>query len=184
MTERTIAIGDIHGCGTALETLLSALELTENDRLVLLGDIVDRGPQTRQVIELLLQLKSDGQEIILIRGNHEEMLLDALRGGSLSQMWQTYGGQDVLDSYELANVKDIPEDHLKFLQSSINYWENDSDIFVHANLHPQRSLADQFPQYLRWQRFTGQEAPHCSGKRVIVGHTPCGMDSLTSGTSG
>ena len=183
MPARTIAIGDIHGCGTALSTLLSLLEITDQDTVVLLGDIVDRGPDTKGVIEQLLRLKSHCHELIYIRGNHEEMMLDALDTGTLNSMWLFHGGQEVLDSYEVDTVQDIPEEHVDFIRSSLNYWENDSEIFVHANVQHGRPLDVQFRQFLRWERYKGNEPPHPSGKRVIVGHTvmPHGMPRVSPG---
>ncbi|QDU81219.1 Serine/threonine-protein phosphatase 1 [Polystyrenella longa] len=183
MAGRTIAIGDIHGCSTAFETLLDMLQVTSEDTIVLLGDIVDRGPGTKQVIETTINLKSRCKQLIYIRGNHEEMLLDALKAGPLTSTWLFYGGQEVLDSYEIESVEQLPESHVNFIESSRDYWENQTDIFVHANVQHDRPLDEQHPQVLRWERYTGTKPPHFSGKRVIVGHTvmPQGMPKFSPG---
>lgn len=166
---RTIAIGDIHGCHAALALLLSRLEPTADDTFVVLGDIVDRGPSTSAVVDCLLDL---GQQcgLVFIRGNHEEMMLDALQGGPMRDMWLSYGGAETLASYGGAENM-IPPHHVEFLNSSVDYFETDADIFVHANLEPEIPLDQQTPHALRWLRLTGIESPHHSGKRVICGHS-------------
>lgn len=180
---RTIAIGDIHGCGTALRTLLDTLEVTEEDTIVILGDIVARGPDTEGVIEQLLALRSRCRQFIFVRGNHEEMLLSAFEDGPLTPMWMMHGGRDVLTSYDVDHVNQMPAEHLDFIRSSVNYWEDDTHIFVHANLDFRHPLDEQHPQYLRWERYTGSEPVYPSGKTVVVGHTvmPHGMPQSHAG---
>ncbi|MDB5391308.1 MAG: pphA 1, partial [Planctomycetaceae bacterium] len=118
MSGRVLAIGDIHGCNTALETLLSQLQITGADSVVLLGDIVDRGPGTRQVIERLIELKSQCQ-LQFVMGNHEQMLLSALDHSAEMSRWLLYGGREVLDSYATeSGPGTIPELHLEFLRSA------------------------------------------------------------------
>jgi serine/threonine protein phosphatase 1 len=167
---RTFAIGDIHGCDVALDTLLSKLALTAQDKVVLLGDVVDRGPDSRRVIERLIDLQAKCQ-VVLILGNHEEMMLDALRGGEWLQSWLAYGGATTLASYG-DDPANIPREHLDFLSSGREFAETEFDIFIHATLDPRLELPAQPPELLRWTHLTGNESPHVSGKRVICGHTP------------
>lgn len=169
MSPRTFAIGDIHGCRTALAVLSQSLELQPDDRVILLGDIVDRGPDSRGVIEDLLDLQNVCQ-MVFIRGNHEEMMLDALDSRDQFDCWMMVGGQEAMESYH-NDVKNIPPQHREFVQSSCDYYETPTEIFVHANLEPGIALQKQTPQWLRWQHLTGWEYPHESGKRVICGHT-------------
>lgn len=170
MKGRTLAIGDIHGCDAALDALLSGLKLTPEDTLIVIGDVIDRGPGSRQAVARLLQIKRRC-ELVFIMGNHEEMLLDALAGGPVLEAWLHYGGQEAVDSYG-GRLEDIPGEHLEFFQSAVDYWETDTEIYVHASLQPDVPLAQQTREWLRWARFTGLEQPHASGKRVICGHTP------------
>ena len=167
---RTIAIGDIHGCDVALQVLLSELKLTADDMLVVLGDVVDRGPGTRQVIEQLIQLQQTCR-LVFIMGNHEEMMLDVIGGGDWAAGWIQYGGYAALESYGGA-LDQVPAEHVEFLKSACDYFETDSEIFVHATLDPAVPLSEQTPDCLRWNKLTGLETPHPSGKRVICGHTP------------
>ena len=170
MSGRTLAIGDIHGCDTALRSLISHVEIQPDDTLVILGDVVDRGPGSRDVIEQLLALKNQCQ-FIFIQGNHEEMMLDALSGGEWVDDWYRYGGDTTLISYG-GDKTGIPQAHLDFLRSGLDYWTNEIGVFVHANLEPGVPLEEQIPEWLRWTHLTGFEKQHPSGKRVICGHTP------------
>ena len=141
MSGRILAIGDIHGCNTALDTLLGQINVQPEDTVVLLGDIVDRGPGTRQVIERLLELQQQCN-LHFIRGNHEEMLLGVLDGTIDDSRWLLFGGREVLDSYD-GTTDDIPATHVEFLRSSVDYHETTTDIFVHANLEPGVPLPEQ-----------------------------------------
>lgn len=170
MSGRILAVGDIHGCNTALDTLLGQLQLAADDCVVILGDIVDRGPGTRQVIERLLELQQYCA-LQFVKGNHEQMLLGALDGTYPESNWLMFGGREVLDSYGEA-LENLPAEHLDFLRSSIDYFETATEVFVHGSLEPGVPLVDQHEKWLRWTRFTGQELPLPSGQRVICGHTP------------
>jgi serine/threonine protein phosphatase 1 len=166
---RTIAIGDIHGCDTALSVLLRALAPTADDTIVALGDVVDRGPDTRACIDRLLTLREQCR-LIHLMGNHEEMALDAMSGGVWSQAWPRYGGDEMLASYG-GSPADIPADHLEFIKSGRDFFETESTIFTHATVRPDLPLDQQNVHYLRWNRLTGREPPHVSGRRIICGHT-------------
>ncbi|MBX3441875.1 MAG: serine/threonine protein phosphatase [Planctomyces sp.] len=166
---RLLAIGDIHGCDVALHTLLRALKLTKEDTVVILGDVVDRGPNTRRCLDILLDLREECR-LVHLMGNHEEMFLDALQGGRWSNAWLQNGGDEMLASYG-GEFDNIPSQHLDFLRSGRDYYETELDIFVHATPHFDTPMDEQSGQSLRWNRITGREPPHCSGKRVICGHT-------------
>jgi serine/threonine protein phosphatase 1 len=166
---RTLVVGDIHGCDTALEILLDKMEPQPTDRLVILGDVIDRGPGSCEAIDELLRAERTC-ELTFILGNHEEMMLDVLASGP-PQMWLRHGGIATLDSYG-GRVDRIPDAHLELLNRAVAYWESSSVICVHANLEPGVNLASQQPAWLRWQKLTGLEFPHPSGKLVVCGHTP------------
>lgn len=171
MSGRVLAIGDIHGCNTALDTLLGELQIQSTDTVVLLGDIVDRGPGTRQVIDRLIELRSECR-LRFVQGNHEQMLFRALEHTAEMPKWLMFGGREVLDSYaEESGQEVIPETHLDFLRTAEDYFQTPTTVFVHANLEPGIPLTEQHEIWLRWTRFTGQEAPRESGQRVICGHT-------------
>lgn len=169
MAGRVLAIGDIHGCNVALEILLAELLPDQSDTVVILGDVVDRGPHSRQVIDRLLDLRTQ-TNLVFIQGNHEEMLLDALTGGPWAQSWLMYGGRETLDSYD-GRLDSIPDSHIDFCRGGLNFFETPDTIFVHATLQHDLPLDQQSPFDLRWNKLTRATLPHHSGKRAICGHT-------------
>jgi len=169
-SKRHLAIGDIHGCAVALDALITAVQPTPADTLVTLGDYVDRGPATKRVIELLLGLRGQCEHVAL-RGNHELMMLDALNSQAWLRPWLGAGGEATLSSYG-GSFADIPDDHLQFLQHSLQpYFECDRYFFVHANTRADMPLDRQPDAALYWQKFRDPEA-HVSGKIMVCGHTP------------
>ncbi len=170
MPSRTIAIGDIHGCSKALSALVAAVGPSKEDLLIPLGDFVDYGPDSKAVIEQLIALRQRCR-LVPIFGNHEEMLLMALHDTTMLDGWLSSGGRATLRSY--GSLKAIPQEHLEFLMICRLFFETDTHIFVHANYVPNVPMQKQSDAYMRWE-FLGTEppAPHCSGKTVVVGHTP------------
>jgi serine/threonine protein phosphatase 1 len=167
---RTFALGDIHGCDVALRMLLAQVPLRADDVLIVLGDVIDRGPRSREVIDLLLDV-AERCRLISVMGNHEEMLLDVLSHARPIREWLDLGGQETLLSYG-GIIDDIPDEHRAYLAGMVDYWETDTDIFIHASLHPDEPMDRQRLDRLRWKSLQGNELPHYSDKRVICGHTP------------
>ena len=178
MAGRTIAIGDIHGCRDALAALIDAIQPDSSDTIVTLGDYLDRGPHSRGVVEYLIGL-SKRCRLIPLMGNHEEMLLDALRDISNLRKWLTCGGADCLRSYgwapggpKRALAGWFPESHLTFLASCRAYFETPTHLFLHAGYVPELPMSLQPALALRWRVTDAATAvPHSSGKIAIVGHT-------------
>ena len=170
MPGRTLAIGDVHGCLRALTTLLGVLRPANDDTVVFLGDAVDRGSSSREVVSQVLSLRNTCK-VVFIMGNHEEMMRNAISGLGLFNAWLFAGGEATLDSYGGA-IEQIPPQHIRFLMTALSFWESNTEIFVHASLEPNVSLKNQTSDFLRWKHLGGSERPHISGKRVICGHTP------------
>ena len=172
MPQRTIAIGDIHGCSAALDALLDAIRPRPGDLIVTLGDYINRGPDSRGVIERLIDL-APRCRLVPILGNHDQMLLD-VRSGKHPIFWLLdMGGMTTLDSYGPGRYLDlIPEEHYEFLGRCHDYFETESHIFVHANYFPDIPMAEQHVGMLRWESLGDMTpGPHESGKVVVVGHT-------------
>jgi calcineurin-like phosphoesterase family protein len=196
MTPRTIAIGDIHGCSRALETLLAAIGPRPEDAIVTLGDYVNRGPDSRGVIDRLIAL--EGQcTLVPILGNHDQMFLQILldaraarasappegsRAGAIPMNlshWLQMGGAATLASYGIpprragaVELARVPDEHVAFLERCRNYHETETHIFLHAQYEPDMPMEGQPSHILRWESLrNGTPSPHVSGKRAIVGHT-------------
>lgn len=172
MSGRLIAIGDIHGCAPALDALLEAIDPTPDDCIVTLGDYVDRGEDTKGVIDRLLELGRHCQ-LKPLMGNHEEMMLDVIRDEVPPFRWLQFGGVETLESYGFCgDMSVIPRPHLDFLNGLLPFYETEEVFFVHANYQPRVPLHRQPLNALRWQKLTEVvPAPHMSGKLAVVGHT-------------
>jgi serine/threonine protein phosphatase 1 len=172
MPERVIAIGDIHGCDAALRTLVETISPQLNDTLVILGDCVDRGPNSAGVIEQLLELRENCRLVPLL-GNHEEMMLNFLDGRPQPDNWLLCGGGATLDSYTQKDKNaGIPNEHIDFIRSFVDYFETSAHFFVHGAYHPEQPLPEQRWQNWRWHSLRDMvPGPHVSGKQAIVGHT-------------
>jgi serine/threonine protein phosphatase 1 len=171
MGQRTIAIGDIHGCATALDGLLGAIQPAADDTLVVLGDYIDRGPESRTVVQRLIELTSGGEVAVLL-GNHEEMLLLACEDEMELAGWLGYGGRETLASYGVEHPSQLPAAHLQFIRGGMDYHETAAHFFVHANYLPEVPLTRQPPWVLRWESLWQRiPPPHANGKIAVVGHT-------------
>ena len=171
MDGRTLAIGDIHGCSSSLRTLISRLDISPQDHLIFLGDYVDRGPDSRGVIDEIISLQSETQ-VTCLKGNHEVAMLAARNSQAAQFQWlaPVYGGAQTLASYSTTELSDIPEAHWDFLGHLQPFHETESHIFVHANLEADVPLQDQSDNVLYWTHLTSPR-PHQSGKTMICGHT-------------
>lgn len=172
---RTLVIGDIHGCSKTLSCLLAAIRLEPTDTLYLLGDYIDRGPDSRGVIDIILMLQNEGFDIRPIRGNHEEMMLLAIRSGIFEDLldWLENGGDATLKSYDVDHPKDIDREHLRFLEELPYYRTTRQYLFVHAGLdfsldHP---LSEAGRTAMLWTRDSKVNSKMIGGRTLVTGHS-------------
>lgn len=174
-TKHYYAIGDIHGCMDKLLSLMDNIRLrAETDTLVFLGDYIDRGPNSYEVVEYLIELQAKYPKTIFLKGNHEEMLEKYLEGPD-RYTYLVNGGQITLENYLIRQKPPeppIPETHLNFFNSLYSYYETDQYIFVHAGLREHVPLEDQSLDDLFWIREGFIESRADFGKQIIFGHTP------------
>ena len=167
------AIGDIHGCFNALETLMEAVSPAADDELIFLGDYVDRGPNSAHVIEYILQLPESQRTTLL--GNHEIMMLEFRAQVPDSSRWVGYGGAETLASYGIRTVEGwteaVPDTHWQFLEELDHYHYVEDHVFVHATVQPHLPLLEQSPQSLFWDKLDFNQPPYEEGLTVICGHT-------------
>ena len=195
--DRLYAIGDVHGCFDLLTHLLQLIEhdlssrAPKEARLVMLGDYVDRGPQSRDVCELLFALASEGRAICL-RGNHEQVMLDVLDGDeSALRFWLEYGGEATLRSWDIpekiideawyavegagrliSQFREMVNPQLvEWLRGLPIYYMHGDYLFVHAGIRPRITLEDQTEQDMLWirQPFLQSRARH--PWKIIHGHS-------------
>jgi serine/threonine protein phosphatase 1 len=172
---RTLALGDIHGCLHALNRLLEMVRPEPDDVLIMLGDYVDRGPDSRGVIDRLLDL-CEHHRLVCLRGNHDQMMLEAFIDPVALRDWLQFGGRQTLASYARngspGSLDDVPESHWEFFESTVPYYETTTHFFVHANVRCNIPLDEQSRAMLYWQKLAAADsAPHTSGKIMVCGHT-------------
>ena len=173
---KTFVIGDIHGCHQALTELWQRISpVTAADTVVFLGDYIDRGPGSRQVVDEILMIRRDLPRVITLMGNHEQMLIDFLEGKEGAPFLEV-GGVETLASYGLAAGREealaLPSSHLNFFRELLPFWQNREAIYVHAGLMPARPLALQPKSWLFWAREEFFRSDYDFGKPVVYGHTP------------
>lgn len=172
---RFLAIGDIHGCFTALTTLERLVPITSDDIVVAVGDYINRGPNSQAVIDWLIARKAAGK-LVALRGNHEIMMLRARENEQELQTFLEVGGRATLASYspleDEGRLSDVPPEHWEFLEHTQPHFETASHIVVHANLYADVALQDQPDFMLYWEKFDPLQGPHESGKIMVCGHTP------------
>ncbi len=170
---RTIAIGDIHGCLLALNAVLDAIDPQPEDVIVTLGDYVDRGPDSRGVLNRLIALAGQCR-LVPILGNHDDMLLQS-RYSPNPTAYIVMGGISTLASYGASAPPDmslIPDEHFAFLENCVDYHETETHIFLHATYLPHLPMSQQPGLALRWESLRDCiPGSHHSGKTAIVGHT-------------
>lgn len=170
-----IAIGDVHGCAKSLAALIDRLAPTEDDHLVFVGDYVDRGPDSKGVIDRLFEIDLMSR-CTFLRGNHESLMLDYLDHGEF-ELWRMNGGLPTLESYRASKEKiEIPESHVDFLRETKLYYEDPDFFFVHAGLRPDISVSKNVERaderVFLWERGHLNARALAWEKPVVCGHTP------------
>ncbi len=168
---RIFAVGDIHGCDRLLQILLKKLPINWGvDRLIFLGDYVDRGDGVKEVIDILLDLKKRYPDsVIFLKGNHEVMFLNFLRGID-KKSYFVLGGNCTIRSY--GGVDAIPRRHLAFFKSLDLYYDTEDYFFVHAGLRPGIPITQQIEDDFLWIRSRFFKSDYDWGKTIVFGHTP------------
>ena len=173
------AVGDVHGCLDQLERLLDRVQPDlERDVLLFVGDYIDRGPESRGVVDYVLRLqqKYPREHIICLKGNHEAMLLEFLQGVKRERFLFNGGLHTVRDYWgdNWDSLKELllPPDHEEFYRELRLYYETPEFIFVHGGLKPGVPLEEQQEDDLLWIRGEFITSPEDFGRLVIFGHTP------------
>ena len=174
--DKIFAVGDIHGSFDRLQELMKKIPIDfARDTLVFIGDYIDRGPASVEVVDYLIDLKKQVPQTIFLKGNHEDMLEKYLDGTDRFT-YLLNGGQNTLDSYLSKNLQSelypIPSDHMEFFKTLRLYYETEAYIFVHAGLRPKVPLASQETEDLLWIRDKFIYSKYNFGKTVVFGHTP------------
>lgn len=173
---KTFIVGDVHGCLGMLQRLMDHIGWRpEVDRLIFLGDFIDRGSESRGVVEYVLEISKRSEHVECLMGNHEKILLDFLDGRDMNTFFVN-GGLATLNSYRGETPKYggflIPDEHLSFFRSLKLLIELDDFYIVHAGFRPGVPIEQQTTEDLLWIRDSFIFSNYYFGKRVIFGHTP------------
>ncbi|PSJ72674.1 serine/threonine protein phosphatase [Sphingobacteriales bacterium UPWRP_1] len=171
------AVSDIHGCKKTFEKLLfETLQLQKTDELYLLGDYIDRGPDSKGVIDLILQLREEGYRVFTLRGNHEDMMVSCLEMEYIDDMhlWVAQGGKETLQSFGVTNPHQIPSKYWQFFDELELYLELDDYLLVHAgfNFTKGNFFADELAMLWIRNWYSDIKPQLLNGKTIVHGHTP------------
>jgi serine/threonine protein phosphatase 1 len=174
--QRTFIIGDIHGCLDMLEKLMDKITWSpDKDRLIFLGDYIDRGGSPKGVVDYILDLTRRSSLVECLKGNHEAMLLDFLTGRDRF-MFIINGGWKTLESYGMYESGEddsaIPLEHRSFYESLKLYVELEDYYVVHAGFKPGLDIKKQTEDEMLWIRKSFVSSDFDFGKKIIFGHTP------------
>ncbi len=177
---RELFIGDIHGCCETFKKLIERIELNKSDTLYFVGDYIDRGPDSKGVIDYILELREKGYSLHTLRGNHEQMMLDSLKEGGAFDLWMLNGGESTLESFGISSAEGLDRPYMEFFSQTPHYVKTDKFIVVHAglNFYADDPLADK--DSMIWIRNFAVDRSYLNGRLLIHGHTPMDRESVVS----
>jgi len=172
------AIGDVHGCFETLRAMCeNALRFSETDTVIFLGDYVDRGPESREVLDYLNTLKTNGYNVATLRGNHDDLLVQGRFSAERARFHMMAGGAETLQSFGVNDHRSVPIEYCDMIDSMPFVHEEKDFVCVHASLNKNVPAPYQDFQTLLWERLTDDDVDN-SGRRVIAGHTPQTIDEI------
>lgn len=180
---KKFVITDIHGCRLTFQKLLEKVKFSDEDKLFLLGDYIDRGPDSKGVISDIMYMQKQGIQIECIRGNHEDQMLLAKNNPSEAVQWWRWGGKETTASFGYSlpsEIKKIPNKYWKWLNDLPHYIEEDNYIMVHAGLN--FKVPDPMNDYssILWARQWYDQINYnwLEDRIIIHGHTPANQEAI------
>ena len=181
---KSFIVGDLHGCSDMLEEMLNIIPWNpEKDNLIFIGDYIDRGKDSKGVIDILLKLMESSSKVQCLLGNHESLFLEYFYGRS-ENSFILNGGGATLNSYRVKDKIYIPPEHVTFIRSLKTLIELDNYYIVHAGLKPGVEIEKQTIKDKIWIREEFIFSDYDFGKKVIFGHTPFPAPYIVSGKIG
>jgi serine/threonine protein phosphatase 1 len=185
-------IPDIHGCPDTLKALIEEqIKPTLNDELYFLGDYIDRGPGSKEVIDYIRKLKKDGYSVTTLKGNHEDFLLELydaemnsksawynVFGNQKRKQWFRIGGKECLKSFNVNSVKEIPVEYIEWLQGLEYYARLDEFVLVHAGLNFKHSDPYKDKHSMMWIRDYPIQPWKIQNRKIIHGHVPVTLELI------
>ena len=190
---RTWVIPDVHGCLLTLLTLVEDLiGLRTDDSLIFLGDVIDRGPSSKGVIDYILKLKDEGINVKVLKGNHEEYMAKVFRDEQaktgLRRMlglksvtfkdWMLYGGAETMSSFNANNVEAIPEKYIEWIESLDFYMQWKNFLIVHAGFNFELDDIFSDTESMMWIREYKIDPEKLGNRKIIHGHVPVSLEFI------
>ncbi|NOX45529.1 MAG: serine/threonine protein phosphatase [Chlorobi bacterium] len=173
MRNRLFAIGDVHGCFDSLKYLVETkIQLHKKDKLVLLGDYIDRGDKSKEVVDYIIELKKKGFDIVPLMGNHEALLLDAYKNEKNISKWIQNGGNETLKSFEINSIKNIDPKYLTFFKELEYFYLLGEFLFVHAGFNNDLIKPFDDKYFMLWKCKESYANPLLVNKTIVHGHNP------------
>ena len=177
--KRIFAIGDIHGCNEAFQKMLfEEIKVQKTDMIYCIGDYIDRGPDSKGVIDTILDLRNKNYNIKTIRGNHEEMMMHSEDGLRDFELWYSNGGDITLESFGVDTYDGFKKEYKDFFEGTVFYLTDENYIFVHAGLNFEASDIFEDKEAMLWKRDFSPEQPVLGNRILILGHTPLPLRSI------
>ena len=179
MNNRLFAIGDIHGCFDSFKRLMEeTIQIKYGDKVILLGDYIDRGTQSKEVVDYIIDLQEKDFDVIPLLGNHEAMLLDAINNKNAVPLWIQNGGAETLKSFGINSVANLQSKYIDFFKRLILFYSIEEYLFVHAGFND--SIEDPFEDtyHMIWKCNDHYTHPILRNKKIIHGHCPIRYDLL------
>ncbi len=181
---KSYVIGDIHGCIKTLRSLLFDIcVITPADRLIFLGDYIDRGPKPKEVVELIIKLENDGYEIIALKGNHEQMLIDSVNQPKALKNWLRNGAVNTLDNFEIMSPGFLDDNYLNFFLKLKPFFLTDDFAIVHGGFNFDIKNPYTDTEAMIWSRPIKIDKSKIGYRKMIVGHTPTSLEEIKQSLS-
>ena len=183
---------DIHGCAQTLKALIEdMIQPTKYDHLYFLGDYIDRGPASKDVIDYLMNLQKEEFNLHLLMGNHEEYVLKSYeeelnlksflgikQKNKKKKEWLTFGGKETMQSFKITDLKDFPMEYLDWMRNLEYYIELDDFILVHAGLNFRIDDPLEDKDAMLWVRDYDINPSKINNKRIVHGHVPVNLEFI------
>lgn len=180
---RIFAIGDIHGCNEAFQKMLfEKIKIEKTDVIYCIGDYIDRGPDSKGVVDTIIGLRGKGYQIKTLRGNHEQMMMNSGQSEEHFEHWCFNGGNKTLESFNVDSYSEIREIYKSFFQNTEYFIETDDYIFVHAGLNFSNNDIFEDKEAMLWVRDFSPYQPTLGNRILIHGHTPISLEKIKSQT--
>lgn len=178
---KTFAISDIHGCASTFQKLVKeVIQLQQSDNLYLIGDFIDRGNDSKGVVDFILQLQEEGHHLFLLRGNHEQLMMDSVNDTETFNLWIQNGGDTTLRSFGVKSYNDLPPRYQSFFEKTEHCLTYEKFIIVHAGLNFNTNNLFEDEEAMLWTRDMKIDKHKLGGRVILHGHTPKPLDFILS----